>query len=164
MLDNFRSLAKLVSYFYHFCTIFYAFLNLSAKRKGKTVNRTRLIPARTSPRPGKTRAPTPSLVTLRRDPRIFEKPVKNPYILFTCLTNVCTKPLVLLFLHGPWSMTEPRRAHGQSHDFLATTTRTRDNKPTDIMRKPTRVKAVTQLDGFDPNRCLFTAMAAQGLR
>jgi hypothetical protein len=94
----------LVSYFYRFSTIFYAFLNLTSKRKGKTVNRTRLILARTGPRPGKTGAPALTLATLCRDPRLFEKPVKNPYILFICLTDVCTKPLALLFLLQlkPW--------------------------------------------------------------
>jgi hypothetical protein len=73
-------------------------------------------------------------------------------------------PLALLFLHDPWSTIEPRRAHGRSHDFLATATRIGENNPTDIMRKPTRAKALSQLDGFDQNRCLFTVMAAQGLR
>jgi hypothetical protein len=59
-------------------TIFYAFLNLSSKRKGKTVNRTKLIPARTDPRLGKTHALAPALATLCRDPQLFEKPIKNP--------------------------------------------------------------------------------------
>jgi hypothetical protein len=86
----------LVSYFFHFCTIFYAFLNLLAKRKGKRVNRIGLIPARSGPQPGKTRVPTPALAILRRDPQRFEKPVRNPYTLFTCVTKCAPKSFFLL--------------------------------------------------------------------
>jgi hypothetical protein len=59
---------------------------------------------------------------------------------------------------------ELRRAHGRSHDPLVTATRTGENKRTDIVRKPTRAKDHTQLDGFDPNQYMFTVTVAQGLR
>jgi hypothetical protein len=59
-------------------------------------------------------------------------------------------------------MTEPRRAHGWNRDSTVTTTRTGGNKHTDIVRKSTQAKALTQLDGFNLNRCLV--MAVQGLR
>jgi hypothetical protein len=49
-------------------------------------------------------APASALAILRRDPRLFEKLVKNPYVLFTCLTYVCVYTLEFLFLLqlNPW--------------------------------------------------------------
>jgi hypothetical protein len=46
---------------------------------------------------------------------------------------------------------------------MAMATRTRDNKHTKVVRKPTRAKALTQFEGFNPNRCLFTVTAAQSV-
>jgi hypothetical protein len=54
------------------------------------MNSTGLIPARIGPQIGETDAPVPMLAILRRDPRLFEKSVKNPYTLFTCVTDMCT--------------------------------------------------------------------------
>ena len=84
-------------------------------------------------------------------PPVIQITRKEPATLFTCLTDICTKSLALLFLHGSRSTMGLHRAHGRSHDSPATATHTGDNKHTDIVRKPTRTKALTQLDGFDPN-------------
>jgi hypothetical protein len=86
---------------------------------------------------------------------------KEHATLFLCLTDNSAKTLALLFLHGTRSTTESRRAPGPSHDSTAMVTRTRGDKHTNIVRKPTRAKALTQLDGLNPNRCLFTVTAAQ---
>jgi hypothetical protein len=120
------SLEKLVPYFYHFSTIFYAFLNLLAKRKGKKVNRTGLILARTGPRPGKTRAPAPALAILRRDPWLFEKPVKNPRHCFSVLLRFAQKSLKFLFLLQlkPWQ----RRARTSTIFSLEHTTNGDDDR------------------------------------
>jgi hypothetical protein len=77
---------------------------------------------------------------------------------------ICVKPLPLLFLHRVRSTMEPHRALGRSHNSTAMTTRTRDYKHTNTVHKPTRAKALTQFDGFNPNRCLFTVTTAQRLR
>jgi hypothetical protein len=45
----------LVSYVYHFSSIFYKFPSLAEKRKRKTMNSTGLILTQSGPRPDKTR-------------------------------------------------------------------------------------------------------------
>jgi hypothetical protein len=47
----------------------------------------------------------PALVILRRGPRRFEKTVKNPYSLFPCVSNKCTKAPLLSFLRKTGSPT-----------------------------------------------------------
>jgi hypothetical protein len=89
---------------------------------------------------------------------------KEPTTLFLYLTNNSAKTLALLFLHGTRSTMEPRRAPGRSRDSTAMATRTRGDKHMNIVCKPTRAKALTQLDGLNPNRCLFMVTAAQGLQ
>jgi hypothetical protein len=154
----------LIPWFYHFYTIFYKFPNLSAKRKRKGMNSDGLKPAQASPRTGKrARARFCAGDIVQRTPvKLITR--KESLALFLCLTDVCIIPLILLFLHGLWSTTEPCRLHGRSHDSTMMATRTGGNKLTDVKRKPSRAKAVTRLDGFDLNRYLLMVTAAQGLR
>jgi hypothetical protein len=49
-----------------------------------------LILAETGPQPGKESPRAPPLALLRRGPRLFEKPVKNPYSLFTYVSDMST--------------------------------------------------------------------------
>jgi hypothetical protein len=91
----------LVPYFYHFSRISYNFPSLAVKRKGKRRNSTRLNLTQSGPPPGK-RARTGKIaqrtLTIRKNS-------KEPTTLFLRLTDVCTKPLTLLFLHSSRSPT-----------------------------------------------------------
>jgi hypothetical protein len=84
--------------------------------------------------------------------------------LFMCFSDICVKPLPFLFLYHVRSMMEPHRAPSRSRDSMAMATRTRDNKHMNVVRKPIQAKAITQFEGFNPNRCLFMVTAAQRLR
>jgi hypothetical protein len=63
------------------------------------------ILAQTGPQPGKARPRALALAILHRSPRPFEKLVKNPYSLFTCVSDMCTKPPLFFLLHKTGSPT-----------------------------------------------------------
>jgi hypothetical protein len=67
------------------------------------MNSTGLILAQTGPQLGKACAP--ALAILRISPRPFEKLVKNPYSLFTCVSDMCTKAPLFFLLHKTGSPT-----------------------------------------------------------
>jgi hypothetical protein len=105
-LDEFRSLAKLVPRFYHFSRISYNFTSLAEKGKRKMMNSTVLNLSRSGPQLGKTRPRTPALAILRRSPRRYEKPLKNP-IPYSPVSLTCAlKPLSFLFFARPVSTTD----------------------------------------------------------
>jgi hypothetical protein len=54
------------------------------------MNSTGMKLARSGPQPGKMRPRAPVLAILHRSPQLFEKPVKNTYSLFTCVSDMCT--------------------------------------------------------------------------
>jgi hypothetical protein len=59
---------------------------------------------------------------------------------------------------------EPHRIPGRNCDLTTMATRTIDDKHTNAVRKPIRTKVLTQFEGFNPNRSLFTVTATQRLR
>jgi hypothetical protein len=127
------------------------------------MNSNGLKPALAGPRTGKTRARARAGDFAQRSLSIW-KTRKEVAALFMCLSDICVKPLPFLFLYRVWSTIEQRRASYRSRDSTAMAARTRDNKHTNVVCKPTRAKALTQFEGFNPNRCLFMVMAVQRLR
>jgi hypothetical protein len=69
------------------------------------MNSTGPILAQTGPQPGKARSRAPVLAILRRSPRLFEKPVKTHYSLFTCVSDMRTKAPLFFLLHKTRSPT-----------------------------------------------------------
>jgi hypothetical protein len=89
---------------------FYQFPKLAVKRKGEMMNSVGPDLAQVSLRIEKTHArpcPCPRYGFAPRPLGIWTT-IKEPQVLFTCLTDSCTKAPVLLFLHGSRSSTTVR--------------------------------------------------------
>jgi hypothetical protein len=99
----------LVWHFYHFSTIFYRFLKLDKKRKGKRFEQ---YWADSSPGwPNYSRSAPAPMPTLHQDPRLFEYPKARSTHYWDESLTVYKKNLHVLFFHKPKPTTRnnPRR-------------------------------------------------------
>jgi hypothetical protein len=95
---KFRSLVKLVSYFYHFSRIVYNFSKPGRKRKRERMNSNGLKPARYGPRPGETHHARARVGSFTQKTSAFWTSSKEPRALFTCVSDIYTEAPPFLFL------------------------------------------------------------------
>jgi hypothetical protein len=84
-----------------FFIISYKFPKPRRKRKGKRMNSNMPYLARFGPRPGETRPRAPAMSILRRGPRSFKWPVKNPTHYSSMSLTFTQRPLHFYFFAAP---------------------------------------------------------------